>query len=153
MTKRLWPERATYAKFRHSFDVFYRKWVSSYYKFPDYWVYSVWYDAQCIYKWKYIAIEYKACINKEKHTFSSYPDLEAELKRLRYIESIWWHGFVIIVFTEHKWMCKAYDTNFVVENWNKQIDITFWWIELPKWKSIWLKAIWDMQFLFNIISI
>ena len=151
MWLRKWPERSSYPQWKHSFDEYYRNHkVTSYYKFPDYWFAGIWFDAQCIYKWHYIAIEYKASDNKLKHTFCSYPDLEAELKRLEYIKQIWGSGYVIIIFNQLKKLCKVYDTKFVRDNWDKQILIETWWFELPKSKTFHTKKpIWDVQKLFD----
>lgn len=138
---RKWSERSLYPKFQKSFDYYWRQWLCSYCKPPDFWVKILWYDAFAVSKKGFIAIEYKASTNINKHTFSSYKDLDAELAKLKYIESLWWYAYVVIYFTEEK-KCHIYTPCFISMFWDTQIDIDCWWITLPEIKS----NVWDKIF-------
>jgi hypothetical protein len=146
MAKRKWLERSSYPKWLWSFDYFWRKnWkTSSYHKHEDVGFHWIWFDAQFLYKWKYHWIEYKACANKNKFTFSAFPDLKKEVLRLQHIENSWWKWYVIIMFNES---AKFFDLDFVVQNWDKQLEIDKCWTTINKVKDDTGRRVWDITIL------
>ena len=147
MSKRKWNERSSYPMWKWSFDFFWRINKDIHYLKPwDLWVQTLGFDAQCLYKWIYYGIEYKASSNINKFTFSAFSDLEKECKKLQHIINCWWKAFVIIIFNK---VTKFYPLSFVLEYWDKQLTIEDHGVVIPKIKDNTNRTIYDISILFK----
>ena len=146
MAARKWPERSQYKKFKWSFDYFWRQngKKSFYHKDPDLWFASLPFDSQLLYKWTYYWIEYKACTNKSKFTFSAMKDLDKELRNLFRVEASWGKSWIIVIFPEAK-VTKFFSTNFVMGAWDQQLTIADHWTVLPEIKDDLNRKIYDVE--------
>ena len=142
------PERSKYKNFKHSFDYFWRNnWKENFYhKDADNGFGWLPFDAEVLYKWNYTGIEYKACTNKAKFTFSAMKDLDKEVKWLKIIEKCWGTGWVVVLFPTAK-ITKYYTPDFVIENFEKQLAISSWWEVLPAIRDERRRPIWDISVL------
>ena len=150
MAARKWPERSKYKNFKWSFDYFWRNnWKKCFYhKDADTWFGGLPFDAEFIYKGDYYWIEYKASLNKNTFTFSAMKDLEKEVKWLSIIENAWGKWWVIVLFPNAK-VTKYYSVDFVIDNFDKKMNILDHGETLPTVRDETRRPIWDISVLLN----
>jgi len=99
------------------------------------------FDAYCLYKWRFYAIEYKLNKNKNKFSFASiFRNSEHEIKWLTHIQNCWWRSVVVVEFENIR---KTYwfSLDFVLKNYTENLSIWIWNL-LNKVKT----DIWELVF-------